>query len=138
MDIRYARLEVVVFGDIDMHTAPGLEAALRACVDAGSRDVEVDLDRVSFMDSSIVNLLIRTSAYVTQQQGRLNVRCTERAGRRIFQLTGTQQLLDVRETAAGRGFSLRADRCFYDCVAASLRPGAGHLSSLDPTGSAAP
>jgi anti-sigma B factor antagonist len=129
---------MVIFGDVDMHTAPGLESALRACVDAGSRDVEVDLDGVSFMDSSIVNLLIRTSAYVTQQQGRLYVRCTERARRRIFQLTRSQQLLEVRETPAGQGAPLHAHRCFYDCATESLRPGVGHLSALGPPGSAAP
>ncbi|MDA0185060.1 STAS domain-containing protein [Solirubrobacter phytolaccae] len=46
-------------GDLDMSTAPDVEAVLRAAVDGGAKRVVVDLRGLHFMDSTGLTLLTR-------------------------------------------------------------------------------
>src|SRR5205814_287647 len=51
---------IEVSGELDMATEPQLRDALEQAIDAGSRQVVVDLGRVRFMDSTAVGMLIAT------------------------------------------------------------------------------
>jgi anti-sigma B factor antagonist len=49
---------VIVVGEIDLATAPVLDEKLHAAISACDSRVIVDLDRVSFMDSSGLQVLV--------------------------------------------------------------------------------
>ena len=79
------RLRVAVHGELDIATASELERELRAAL--GSADVVLDLQTVSFMDSSGLRALLVAS------------REAHEAGRRLLVLPGSGQVLRVIEMA---------------------------------------
>ncbi|MEU6096939.1 STAS domain-containing protein [Streptomyces sp. NPDC047079] len=89
------RVTVSVLGEIDIASAPPLERMLRELAAEGCGLLEVDLDGVEFMDSSIVKLLLRTLTYLEHEDACLRVRCSAPTHRRIFRLTSTDELLNV-------------------------------------------
>jgi anti-anti-sigma factor len=60
---RDGRAVVVLRGELDVATAPDLEAALRERLDAG-QDVVVDLRELAFMDSTGLRVLVAAHARV--------------------------------------------------------------------------
>jgi anti-anti-sigma factor len=66
-------LVVFVRGDIDMERADELDQQLREAVDADPA-VIVDLDEVTFLDSSGIQSLIRAQEYAAGKGRRLNAR----------------------------------------------------------------
>jgi anti-anti-sigma factor len=78
---------LIVVGEVDLATAPTLDARLQHAIVDGSRPVIVDLDQVSFMDSSGLQVLVshtlacKTSSQVRLTQGSPQVR-------RLFEVSG--------------------------------------------------
>jgi anti-anti-sigma factor len=60
---RDGRVVVVIRGELDLATAPDLEAALTERLDAG-QDVVVDLRELAFMDSTGLRVLVAAHARV--------------------------------------------------------------------------
>lgn len=79
------RTRISVHGELDIATADELERELRAAVSCG--DVVLDLQAVSFMDSSGLRALLVAS------------REAREAGRRLLVLPGSGQVLRVIEMA---------------------------------------
>jgi anti-anti-sigma factor len=79
------RMRISVQGELDIATASELERELRASLSGG--DVVLDLEPVSFMDSSGLRALLVAS------------REAREAGRRLLVLPGTGQVLRVIEMA---------------------------------------
>ncbi|MDG4858172.1 STAS domain-containing protein [Streptomyces sp. T-3] len=67
---------VVLCGEIDLHTAPGITCHLDALTQDGDADLLIDLRSVDFMDGSGVRLLNRVRARTSGRQGRLRLICT--------------------------------------------------------------
>ncbi|MGW1258954.1 STAS domain-containing protein [Streptomyces sp. NPDC002513] len=132
------RISVSVLGEIDIASAPLLERALRDLAADGCRLLEVDLDHVDFMDSSVVGLLLRTRAYLERGQACLRVRCSRPVHRRIFRLTSTDQRLNVTaaEPVAGAAPQDAGHRRYVvDCrtpPATLSRPHAARRSAQGP------
>lgn len=104
---------VAVSGEVDLHTAPRLRAALDEAVNAAERapqtpsppSVLVDVARVSFMDSTGLGELMAAHKALGGHGGRLVlVVSTERVAR-LLSLTG---LTDVLEVHADRASGLAA------------------------------
>jgi anti-sigma B factor antagonist len=72
VDDRDARAHVVVRGELDIATAPDLEAALLDCLDRCAHLV-VDLRELGFIDSSGVRVLIAAHARAGRDAKRLSV-----------------------------------------------------------------
>ncbi|MFB6591670.1 STAS domain-containing protein [Streptomyces diastaticus] len=88
-----------VHGDVDLHTAPALDAALaRALREAAPRTV-VDLSGTSFADSSILGSLLRALRDHRERERRLII-----AGpmsdlvSRLFEVTGTLAAFETAPT----------------------------------------
>ncbi len=60
------RVVVTVAGEIDMSTAEALAEALES-VPAGTRAVVVELTNVSFLDSSALNVLVRSQRHLADR-----------------------------------------------------------------------
>jgi anti-anti-sigma factor len=96
---RSAAVAVVVGrGELDAYSAPDLEAAF-ADVGAEAR-VVVDLDSVSFLDSTALGAVVRALREVDKRGGRARVVLPSGPARRIFEITALDGALPVAESRA--------------------------------------
>lgn len=89
------RTVVVVTGEVDVYTAPTLREHLNAKIAEGATDMVVDLNGVSFMDSTGLGVLIGGLKRVRQSDGNLQVVCTSEPVVKIFKVTGLLDVLGV-------------------------------------------
>jgi anti-anti-sigma factor len=95
------RLVLRLEGEIDICTAPRLDDALAAAVDAGVDEVWVDLVGVRFMDSNGVAALLRT-AHALPGPRRLAIICPDGPARRALEICGLGQLLPLHPAGPAR------------------------------------
>lgn len=89
---------LAVVGEIDTHTAPPLEQALRDLLaDIGPTTLVIDLTGVTFMASSGLAVLIRGAHRASERDLRLRLVPGSRAVRRPLEVTGSDQLFDMYE-----------------------------------------
>jgi anti-anti-sigma factor len=60
-------------GELDLATAPKLQAELRALLDDGYAELDLDLDQLTFCDVAGLNLLLRARGAAVSAGGRLTV-----------------------------------------------------------------
>jgi anti-sigma B factor antagonist len=94
---------VIVFveGEIDLATAPLFDEKLVAAEATGARTVIVDLERVSFMDSTGLKILIK-HALAEANGGRVHVTPGSAQVRRLFEITGMLQRVSFVSPDASR------------------------------------
>lgn len=87
------RALIVVRGEVDIYTAPRLHEALDAGIAAGVRHLVVDLSEVTFIDSTTLGVLIGATKRLDSRDGALAIVCPHEKIRRVFQITGLDQVL---------------------------------------------
>jgi anti-anti-sigma factor len=97
---RDGRAVVVIRGELDLATAPDLDAALNERLDAG-QDVVVDLRELEFMDSTGLRVLVAAHTRVEgTEQSFLIVRPRPGAPiERILAVAGVERVLDLIDDA---------------------------------------
>lgn len=95
-----SRLVVSLHGAQDMSTATIVAETLALARAVTEGDVVIDLREVSFMDSTIVTLLVRGRKKMRAQARDLTVRCPSRPARRILDLCGLDSLIAPAPEAA--------------------------------------
>ena len=75
-------------GEIDAHTAPRLDDELGAALATGATRVVVDLAGTSFIDSTVVGVLLRADERLNGHEGRLVLVSDDPRILRVFELTG--------------------------------------------------
>src|SRR5581483_3263034 len=92
VNIRRKRRAVIVSvaGEIDMATAGRLESSVRGHADL---DVTVDLEGVTFMDSSGITALVRLQRQVMDEGHTLRVTGERPNVRRVLEISGLYDLL---------------------------------------------
>ena len=83
---------VVVCGELDIYTAPRLHEALDAGIAAGVRNLVVDLSEVAFIESTALGVLVAATKRLQSGDGALAIVCPDEKMRRIFQITGLDQV----------------------------------------------
>jgi anti-sigma B factor antagonist len=96
---------VTLEGEVDLCAAPELEATLNRVAATDASSIVVDLDRVSFMDSAGVHVLLQFS--LAQGTGaRVALTRGSRQVQRLFEVTGVERYLPfVTEPPAPRSAS---------------------------------
>ena len=90
---------VAVEGEIDIAVSPRIRRRLIELVRAGKTRLVVDLSEVSFVDASMIELLITVHARLARgRRGRLALVCDDSDVYRIFELTGLDSLLEFFTT----------------------------------------
>ncbi len=87
---------VTVGGELDVHTAPSLQAAL-AALDSSGRIV-VDLTDVSFLDSTGLSVFVNALADARERQATLAVVASAPRVVKVFTLTGLDSALSLHPT----------------------------------------
>ena len=86
---------VEVRGDLDMATAPQLRNGLQQVLDAGDRQVVVDLAGVGFMDSSALGTLVVMFKALRDVGGRLCLAAVQPPVLSVLGITSVNQVIDV-------------------------------------------
>ena len=104
MDLKlghYAKdgIEVIdVQGEIDIYTAPRLRELLIDLVSKGSYQLVVNLDKVGFVDSTGLGVLVGALKRVRAHDGSLDLACTQERILKIFRITGLTKVFAIHET----------------------------------------
>jgi anti-sigma B factor antagonist len=89
---------VVVGGEVDVYTAPRLREAVVSAIDSGSLRLVVDVDKVEFLDSTGVGVLVGALKKVRSGGGTLDIVCTQPRLLKIFEITGLDKVFGLHAT----------------------------------------
>jgi anti-sigma B factor antagonist len=84
-----------VAGEIDVYTAPKLREKLIELVSEGSYDIVVDLEKVDFLDSTGLGVLVGGLKRVRNHDGSLQLVCTQEKILKIFRITGLTKVFPI-------------------------------------------
>jgi anti-sigma B factor antagonist len=87
-----------VRGEVDVYTAPQLREQLIQLVDAGQRQIIVDLEGVEFLDSTGLGVLVGGLKRVRSHDGDLGLVCTQRRILKVLEITGLTKVFTIHET----------------------------------------
>ena len=86
---------VTVAGEVDVYTAAQLRAALDEEIAAGRAFLVVDLDEVSFLDSTGLGGHVGPHKHVRNSSGRLRIVCYNERIQRVFRITGLDKVFGI-------------------------------------------
>ena len=90
------RTIVVVGGEIDVYTAPRLREKLVDLVADGKYHLVVDMERVDFLDSTGLGVLVGALKRVrSADDGDLRLVCTQPRIRKVFEVTGLTKVFSL-------------------------------------------
>ena len=88
-------LAVRAAGELDMNSAPELEDALSHALDSGAASIVLDLERVSFIDSMGLRLLVWAARESRENGNHLRIDCGSGPVRRMMELTTLDRSLPL-------------------------------------------
>jgi len=92
-------IEVIdVQGEIDMYTAPRLRGRLIDLAGEGSYRLVVNLDKVGFLASTGLGVLVGGLKRVRAHDGSLDLVCTQERILKIFRITGLTKVFGIYQT----------------------------------------
>ena len=90
---------VTVEGEIDIYTAPRLRELLIDLAAKGNYQLIVNLDKVGFLDSTALGVLVGGLKRVRAHDGSLDLVCTQEQILRIFRITGLTKVFGIYQSA---------------------------------------
>ena len=85
-------------GEIDISTAPRLRELLIDLVSQGSYQLIVNLDKVEFLDSTGLGVLVGGLHRARAHDGSPDLVCTQERILKIFRITGLTKVFGIHET----------------------------------------
>ena len=82
-------------GELDIHTAPMLKERLVESISRGGVDIVVDLEAVSFIDSSGLGVLVSALRRAKEAGGKVSIVCSRESVLRIFSITGLDKVFPI-------------------------------------------
>jgi anti-anti-sigma factor len=95
-----AQLVLAVRGEIDLATAPLLEATIRAAIDQGCTQIRVDAGGVVFMDCAGLRSVLGAAQRLGRNGGDLVIRSPSAQVARLLDLTGMEAIVPVERPAS--------------------------------------
>ena len=92
------RTVVEVGGEIDVYTAPRLREQLVVLVADGKYHLIVDMERVDFLDSTGLGVLVGGLKRVRAHDGSLDLVCTQERILKIFRITGLTKVFPIHSS----------------------------------------
>ena len=89
---------VEVAGEIDVYTAPKLRECLVELVNSGRHNLVVDMEKVEFLDSTGLGVLVGGLKRVRAHDGSLDLVCTQERILKIFRITGLTKVFGIHDT----------------------------------------
>jgi anti-sigma B factor antagonist len=91
---------LTVCGEVDLATAPQLDAKLTDLVDNGTGSVVVDLTPVAFLDSTGLTVLLAARQRAQAGGRSIQLVCREGPVLRVLQMTGAEKVIPVYSSLA--------------------------------------
>ena len=82
-------------GSLDIYTSLDLKAALEEHVKDEGLDVIIDMDRLTYIDSSGIGILIKALNYVQGLKGKLSVANLKPAIEKVFKVSGLTSYFEI-------------------------------------------
>ncbi|MFQ5844873.1 MAG: STAS domain-containing protein [Planctomycetota bacterium] len=89
---------LVISGQIDMYSSPELRGELKVALAGNPGRVVVDMEHVSFIDSSGLATLIEALQKMRQYRGQLRLCNLSAPVRGVFELSNLDQLFEIRSS----------------------------------------
>jgi anti-sigma B factor antagonist len=89
---------VEVRGEVDVYTSSVLRERLVELIDGGSERVVVDLDRVDFLDSSGLGVLVGALRRLRTAGGELSLVCSNEKLLKIFRITALDRVFTLYDS----------------------------------------
>jgi anti-sigma B factor antagonist len=85
-------------GEIDVYTAPRLRQAIIDLVDGGANRIVVDMEKVDFLDSTGLGVLVGGLKRVKMKEGSLSIVTKQDKILKIFDITGLNKVFAIHST----------------------------------------
>ena len=85
-------------GEIDVYTSPKVKDALGELIDRGIYNLVIDLEKVRYIDSTGLGVLIGSLKRVREHGGTVNLVCTNPQIKKIFDITGLVKIFGIYES----------------------------------------
>lgn len=82
-------------GEVDLSTSPQFKETVYALIDAGRRDIVVDLDGLDFMDSTGLGVLVAVLKKMSMEGGRIRLVCSKKSILKVFNITGLDKAFAI-------------------------------------------
>jgi anti-sigma B factor antagonist len=90
---------VAVEGEIDVYTAPKLRDKITELVADGVYHLIIDMEKVEFLDSTGLGVLVGGLKKVRAHDGSLQLICNQERLLKIFRITGLAKVFTIHESA---------------------------------------
>ena len=114
-------------GELDLYSAPALDAELSALLEAPGSRIILDLSGVTFMDSTTLGLLLKTVKRLRATGGELVLVCGDARVTRVIEVTGLLPMFRIERSIAAAVRTLGASSPLR-----SVAGGAGSSRAPDP------
>ena len=92
---------VHVGGEIDVYTAPKLRDKITELVNAGHHQLLIDMEKVEFLDSTGLGVLVGGLKKVRAHDGSMELVCSQDRLLKIFRITGLAKVFTIHDSEAG-------------------------------------
>jgi len=89
------RSVVAIGGEIDVYTAPRLRDRISEVVAGGEHDLLIDLEKVDFLDSTGLGVLVGALKKTRVHDGSLELVCNNERLLKIFKITGLAKVFTI-------------------------------------------
>jgi anti-sigma B factor antagonist len=86
---------IAAAGEADLYSAPALKRELDGAIDAGGKEIVVDLTKTTFIDSTALSVLVEATKRLQPDGGRLALVCVDQNLVKIFRITALDRLFPL-------------------------------------------
>jgi len=94
------RTIIEVGGEIDVYTAPRLRDRITELVSDGNYNLVIDMEKVDFLDSTGLGVLVGGLKKVRAHEGSMRLICNQERLLKIFRITGLAKVFAIHSTRA--------------------------------------
>jgi anti-sigma B factor antagonist len=91
---------VELTGEIDVYTSPKVKDAIAELIDSGHYNLVINLEKVRYIDSTGLGVLIGGLKRVREHGGSVSLVCTNPQIRKIFDITGLVKIFGIFDSEA--------------------------------------
>ena len=98
INLRDANNNVVILdieGEVDLYNAPEIKKKIKEQVDAGKHNLIINLEKVSYIDSSGIGVLISSLSQLRKVGGGLKIINVYSSVKKVFELTKLTSFFDI-------------------------------------------
>ncbi|WP_307258661.1 anti-sigma factor antagonist [Oikeobacillus pervagus] len=95
------KIDVWLNGEIDVYTAPKLREALESFSERNGAQITIHLSDVGYMDSTGLGVIVGIYKNLKTHDGHLRLTGLSKRLKRLFDITGLADIMDVRSEIEG-------------------------------------